>query len=91
MQLWKLVDWDSAKNELLKKERHVSFEDVEEAIKRDCLVEIVPNQKRYAHQRVFVVVIRSYVYNVPFVEDEQKIFLKTIIPNSRATRKYLSK
>lgn len=92
MQFWKPVEWDPDKNELLKKERSVSFEDVEEAIKQDSVLKTVPhpNQKRYAHQKIFVVVIQSYVYNVPFVEDERKIFLKTIIPDSEETKKYLS-
>jgi len=29
------------------------------------------------------------VYLVPFVEDEQTVFLKTIIPSPKATRQYL--
>ena len=91
MQLWKPVEWDPAKNKLLKEERGVSFEDVENAIEQDCLLEIIPNRTRYAHQKVFIVLIRSYVYGVPFVEDAHKIFLKTIIPNSEATKRYLSK
>jgi hypothetical protein len=33
--------------------------------------------------------IEGYIYSVPFVEDDQRIFLKTIIPNRRATKKRL--
>jgi hypothetical protein len=31
----------------------------------------------------------TYVYLVPFVEDEKLIFLKTIIPSRKATKEYL--
>ena len=48
-----------------------------------------PNPEKYPNQRVFLVNIEDYVYSVPYVEDEEKIFFKTIIPNRKATRKYL--
>jgi hypothetical protein len=35
------------------------------------------------------VLSRQYVYLVPFVEDEQSVFLKTIIPSRKATKQYL--
>jgi len=38
---------------------------------------------------MFIVEVRGYVYIVPFVEDEEKYFLKTIYPSSDATKKYL--
>ena len=93
MQFWKPVEWDSAKDELLRERRGVSFGDVVAAVTEGDLIDITPhpNQKRYPHQRMFIVTIRSYVYNVPFVEDEKKIFFKTIIPDSDATKRYLLK
>jgi hypothetical protein len=33
--------------------------------------------------------IEDYIYSVPYVEDNETIFLKTIIPNSKETKKYL--
>jgi len=39
---------------------------------------------------MFVVEIRDYVYIVPFVEDKEKYFLKTIYPSREATKKYLN-
>ena len=48
-----------------------------------------PNQEKYQGQKIFVVQIDEYAYLVPFVEDEREIFLKTIIPSRKATRKYL--
>jgi uncharacterized DUF497 family protein len=87
----KYFDWNDEKNELLKKERGVSFEEVELAIASGDLPDRVrhPNQAKYPNQAVFLVKIEEYVYSVPYVEDGESIFLKTIIPNSKATKKYL--
>lgn len=48
-----------------------------------------PNQSKYPRQRVLVVSCDNYVYLVPFVEEEEYFFLKTIIPSRKATRDYL--
>lgn len=89
----KYYDWNREKNKLLKIERDVSFEEVYIAIESGGLLEILkhPNQKKYPSQKMFVVSINNYVYLVPFVEDEEKVFLKTIIPSRKATKKYLIK
>jgi len=93
MCLVKYYDWNKAKNELLKIERDVSFEEVYIAIESGGLLEIVkhPNSKKYPNQKMFVVSINNYVYLVLFVEDEEKVFLKTVIPSRKATKKYLIK
>ena len=87
----KYFDWNDEKNELLKKTRGVSFEQIELAIATGDLVDRVkhPNPGKYPNQKVFLVRIEDYIYSVPYVEDDNKIFLKTIIPNSKATQKYL--
>lgn len=72
------------KNELLKKARGVSFEQVELAMVLGDLVDRI----KHPNQKVFLVKIEDYIYSVPYVEDDDKIFLKTIIPNSKATKKY---
>jgi len=48
-----------------------------------------PDQQRYPGQRIFIVNVDDYAYVVPFIEDEKTIFLKTIIPSRKMTRKYL--
>ena len=48
-----------------------------------------PNQERYPNQKVSVVIINDYAYLVPFVESDNEIFLKTIIPSRKATKEYL--
>ena len=87
----KYYDWNNDKNELLKKLRGVSFEQVVLAIVSGDLVDLIrhPNPEKYPNQRIFLVKIEDYIYSVPYVEDDEKIFLKTIIPNSTATKKYL--
>jgi len=87
----KLFDWSLRKNEELKAQRKISFEDIVFSIFRDGLLDILehPDKRRYPGQRIFVVNVDDYVYIVPFVEDEKTIFLKTVIPSRKMTRKYL--
>lgn len=89
----KYFDWDSEKNEWLIQEREISFEEVLVAIEGGYLLDIVehPRKSRYPKQKVFIVHIQEYAYLVPFVENEEKIFLKTIIPSRKATKKYIIK
>ncbi len=84
----KPVLWNPQKNELLKKERGVSFEEVVVRIAAGELVRIYlhPNQERYPGQKIAEVLVDDYVYLVPFVETEAEIFLKTIIPSRKATK-----
>jgi len=83
--------WNKEKNERLKAERGISFEQITMHIERGDLLDIVshPNQSKYPKQLLLVVEINNYVYLVPFVENENSKFLKTIIPSRKATREYL--
>ncbi len=87
----KYHSWNNDKNEKLKKERGISFEDVIYYIEHGKLLAILnhANQKKYPGQRIYALKINNYVYLVPFVETENEIFLKTIIPSRKATKKYL--
>ena len=89
----KYFDWDAEKNEGLIQERGVSFEEVLVAIEGGYLLDIVehPRKAKYPNQKVFIVHIEEYAYLVPFIEDEEKIFLKTVIPSRKATKKYIAK
>lgn len=49
-----------------------------------------PNQDQYPGQKISVVLIETYVYLVPFVESDEELFLKTIIPSRKATKQYLA-
>lgn len=85
--------WNPEKNDALKAVRGVSFESVSVAVESGALLDIVehPNKARYPKQRVMVASIEGYVYLVPFIEEEDHYFLKTIIPSRKATRDYLLK
>lgn len=89
----KYFDWDKVKNERLKAERDISFEDIINAIDNGQLLKTLdnPNQIRYPGQKMYIVNISDYAYVVPFVEDEEKRFLKTIFPSREMTEKYLIK
>ncbi len=89
----KYFDWDEEKNDLLKETRNISFEEIVLSIADNRLLEVVehPNKQKYPNQRMFIVEVREYAYIVPFVEDEEKYFLKTIYPSREATKKYLGK
>jgi uncharacterized DUF497 family protein len=85
--------WNEEKNQRLKSERGVSFEEIIVHIAIGDVLDIVehPNPEKYKGQRIFIVKMRDYAWLVPFVESEDEIFLKTIIPSRKATRKYLGK
>ena len=87
----KPFDWSKTKNEWLKNERGISFEEIVNALNEGKMVDTYKhsNQERYPNQRVFVLEVDNYAYVVPFVEDDEKIFLKTIFRSRKATRKYL--
>ena len=89
----KRVRFNYEKNDLLKKERGVSFEDVILSIENGDLLDdmVHPNKEKYPSQDVFIILIRvkDYVYIVPYVESEEEIFLKTIIPSRQMKKKYL--
>ncbi len=88
----KYFSWNAEKNQQLKTERNISFEEIVFYIEKGQLLDVVehPNQQRYSGQRIFIIKIRDYAYLVPFVESKREVFLKTIIPSRKATKKYLS-
>ena len=88
----KPVRWSADKSLSLKAERGVSFEEVLSAISQGGLLRGMdhPNRAKYGHQKMLVVRIRDYAYLVPYVENEEEIFLKSIMPSRKATRDFLS-
>ena len=86
----KSIAWSPEKNEQLKSERGVSFEDVVYHMQAGDILDTFdhPNQERYAHQQIHAIAIEEYIYLVPFIETDDEVFLKTIIPSRKATKKY---
>jgi len=89
----KFFTWDNEKNEKLKRERGISFEEVVFHIERGDILDILehPNQERYGGQRLLVINIEGYAYLVPYLESEDEVTLKTIIPSRKFTRLYLGR
>ena len=87
----KVFRWDNEKNEWLKKNRGVSFEKVLILMERKEVLETIehPNQNKYPGQKIATVRIDDYAYLVPYVQESDEIFLKTIIPSRKATNKYV--
>ena len=83
-------DWNPEKNEWLKTERNISFEDIALLLADGQLWKVMdhPNKEKYPNQQVFLVPIDGYIYFVPFVVDNDAFFLKTAIPSRKATRDY---
>jgi uncharacterized DUF497 family protein len=86
----KLIQWNEEKNQLLQLQRGVSFEMVLDALASGKITTKMrhPNRKRYPNQEIFVVELHSYLYYVPFVESEDHIFLKTIIPSRKLQKEF---
>jgi hypothetical protein len=89
----KYFDWNDDKNDLLKETRNICFEEIVLSIANGYLLDVIEhhNKEKYPGQKMLIVEVRNYAYLVPFIEDAQKYFLKTIYPSREATDKYLSK
>jgi hypothetical protein len=87
----KNINWNTEKSVALKASRGICFEDVVFFIERGEILNdyLHPNQKAYPGQRIMVISAANYAYLVPYVEDEEELFLKTIIPSRKATQLYL--
>jgi hypothetical protein len=87
----KYYDWDKLKNVALKAERNVCFEDIVATINEGNVLDVIQHQNpdKYPGQKIYVVKIDNYIYLVPFIEDENKYFLKTIYASRKMTKQYL--
>jgi len=83
-------EWNPEKNDWLKKERGVSFEQVIFHLSQGDLWKIAdhPNQEEYPGQKIYFVMIDDYIYLVPYIRERKQIFLKTIIPSRGDTQDY---
>ena len=83
-------EWNPEKNEELKKERDISFEQIVFHLIQGDVWKIAnhPDQKKYPGQKIYFVIVEGYVYLVPFVIEGEYYFLKTIIPSRKATSDY---
>jgi len=86
----KIFKWNAEKNELLSKERGITFEEIVTRIESggNVIETEHPNKKKYPNQKILIVDVDGYAYMVPCVRDKDEYFLKTIISSRKATRKY---
>jgi len=83
--------FDQEKEQRLIQLRNISFKEIIKAIKSGALVDVITNPNaKYVHQNIYVVELLEYIYFVPFVKEDNKIFLKTIYPSRKAVKKYLN-
>jgi len=91
LYLMEHINWNSEKSLMLKESRGICFEDIVFNIAKGDILDDYqhPNQQRYPDQRIMVISINNYAYLVSYIENEDEIFLKTIIPSRNATEKYI--
>jgi len=83
------IEWNHEKNEYLKKSRDICFEDVKVAILEDKVIDVIPHfNKKFSHEEIIIVLLKNYIHYVPFVQDDEKIFFKTIIPSRKLNKIY---
>lgn len=83
----KYLNWSPEKNELLKAEREISFEEIALLIEAGNILGIEENPG-YPNQKIYILEIDNYAYIVPFVESENEIFLKTAFPSRKYTKRF---
>ncbi len=83
----KYLNWNSEKNEILKRERGISFEEISYLIEPGQILGIEEHPGR-SNQKIYILEIENYAVVVPFVEKDNEIFLKTAFPSRKYTKRY---
>ena len=83
-------DWNEEKNRQIREQRKICFEDFVQAFNDDMVIDIIEhfNKSKYPHQKLFIVELNGYIHYVPFVQDDEKYFLKNIIPSRKLHKLY---
>jgi len=83
-------EWNPEKNEILKRERNISFEKIVFHLSHGDVWKTAdpPNQEQYPRQKLYFVNVEGYIHIVPHVVEDEYVFLKTIIPSRKATRDF---
>ena len=86
----KIIKWNEEKNQLLQLQRNLNFEMVLEKILKGEIItrKAHPDKNKYPDQQIFVMELNDYICYIPFVENDEEIFLKTIIPSRKLDKKY---
>jgi uncharacterized DUF497 family protein len=85
-------NWNDEKNDILKRTRNISFEEIVIAIEDGCVMDIVRHQNtdRYPNQRIYLIDYRDHIWAVPHIVDRDNgvVFLKTIYPSRKLTKQF---
>ena len=83
----KYFNWNCDNNEILKQKRGVSFEEIAYLIESGQILGIEDNPSK-SNQKIYILEIDNYAFIVPFVEQDDEIFLKTAFPSRKYTKRY---
>ena len=83
----KYLNWNSGKNEILKRERGISFDEIAYLIESGQIIGIEENPGQ-SNQKLYILEIENYAVVVPFIENDKEIFLKTAFPSRKYTKRY---
>ena len=83
----KYLNWSLEKNEILKRERGISFEEIAYMIESGHIIGVEEHPGR-SNQKMYVLEINNYAIIVLFVENDDELFLKTVFPSRKYTKKY---
>lgn len=84
-------EWNEEKDAVLRDRYGIGFEECVTAVRSGLLIADLkhPNRMRYPNQRLLILKINDYAWDVPYVRDGNTLFLKTLFPNRKHTARYL--
>ncbi len=86
-----IFTWSDDKNYLIRRQRMIAFEDIVIEIDRNNLIATIHNHnpERYPGQHLFLVMVREYLYVVPFYQiDDDTVRFVTVYPDGGRMRQY---
>jgi len=89
----KKIRFSEEKDTWLREKRGLGFREISKAIIEGKLFKVIEhtNKNKYKNQKIFLIKLKDYIYAVPFIEEKDFIFLKTVYPSRKYTKKYLNK
>ena len=83
----KFLNWSPEKNEIIKRERGLAFEEIAYLIRSENILDIKKNPA-YSNQKLYILELDGCAVVVPAVKTENEIFLKTAFPSRKYTKLY---
>jgi len=83
----KCLNWNPEKNQILKRKCGISFEQIAYLIESGQIIGIEENPG-HPNQKIYILGIGNYAIIVPYVENDNEIFLKTAFSSRKYTKRY---